>query len=476
MQKNKKYPKAALCLLLASVSTLSMILASCVPWDINAGIDSSIIVISKETNSTATSAEVSIPAEPGQTEAPSIKDVKNIAPDIVVVGGTCEKDAVVTIKGGKKTVTVNSKNGYFIAEVTLANDSTTVLEAVAEAEGKETSKPRTFTASYNAAVAKREGGNNVSVGKNSQLYFDYNLEDYTGQNLLTQTELRTIKNFVNDKVNNLQTRGQGQEIGLLYVLVPDYTTIYPECLPDDATNETSLTRYKQVADTLKQTSAIIIDMYDIFMANKDKALYRTTDSRLTEYGSYLVYQEICNQLAKRFPAAAARSLDEFETKEVTNVIAGNLFKKLGLSREYYTETITDLVPKFDLKIGYEKDSSFNTVNISDIRKYAADNDYTPYETTESETSASDKKTVTINDRFIIRTGRKELPSALIYRDDMTYSMIDILAERFNNALFAKSGDFTVNLTDASRHYSEGKSMVDYIIVILSEGNIQKVTG
>jgi len=475
MQKNKKTSKAALCLLLASVSALAMVLTSCVPWDIDAGIDNSIIEISKETKSVAESVEVSIPTDPGETEAPSIKDVKNIAPDVVVIGGTCEEGAVVTIKGGKKTVTVNSKNGYFIAEVTLANDTRTVLEAIAEVEGKMESKPRTFTATFNASVERRTGGYNVSVGKDSQLYFDYNLEDYTGENLLTQSELRNICNFVNDKVNNLEARAQGQNSDLIYVLVPDFTTIYPDCLPDEATNETSLTRYKQVSDALKQTSAIVIDMYDIFMENKDKPLYRTTDSRLTEYGSYLVYQEICSKLAINFPAAAPRSLDEFDVKEIENVIAGNLFKRLGLSREYYTETIPDLVPKFDLKIGYDKESSFNTVNISDIRKYAAEKDYTPYELSASE-AASDNKPVTINDRFIIRTGREELPSALIYRDDMTFSMIDILAERFNNALFAKSGDYTINLTDASRHYSEGKALVDYIIVILSEGNIQKVAG
>lgn len=475
MQKNKKYSKAAISLLLASVSALSMILASCVPWDIDSDFDESLIVISKEVVSKATSSEAYIETDPDSTEAPSIKDIKNIAPNVVVIGGTCEQNAVVTIKGGKEEVTVKSKNGYFVAEITLSGDSTAVLEARAEVEGKKESKPRTFTASYDATVEKREGGYNVSVGNDSQLYFDYNLEDYTGKNLFTQTQLRNIKDFVNDKVNNLESRAVGQKVGLIYVLVPDFTSIYPDCFPEDAEIETSTTRYKQVAETIKQTGAIVIDMFDIFNANKDKAIYRSTDSRLTEYGSYLVYEQICKQLAVNFPKAAARSLDEFDKKEVENVIAGNLFKRLGLTREYYTETITDYIPKFDLKIGYEKESNFNTVNISDIKKYAAENDFTPYEASASETSG-DNKTITINDRFIIRTGREDLPSALIYRDDMTFSMMDILAERFNNALFAKSGDFTINLTDASRHYTEGKELVDYVIVIMSEGNFNKITG
>ena len=475
MQKNKKYSWAAISLLLASVSALSLVFASCVPFDIDTG-DDSIAVISRAESSKETSTEVSIPTDEGSTEAPSIKDIKNIAPDIVVIAGTCEKDAVVTIKGGKEEVTVKSKNGYFIAEIKLANDSTTILEAIAEVEGKKESKPRTLTASYNATVEKREGGNNVSVGNDSQLYFDYNLDDYTGKNLFTQSELRNIKNFVNDKVNNLETRAKGQKVGLIYVLVPDDTTINPGCLPADAKNESSSTRYKQVADALKQTSATVIDMYDIFNAKKDESIYRTTDSRLTEYGSYLVYEQICKQLSVNFPNAAARSLDQFDKKEVDNVIAGDLFKRLGLSTEHYTETLTDYTPKFDLKLGYQKDSSFNTVNISDIKKYAAENDYTPYVVNADENSKSSDKTVTINDRFIIRTGREDLPSALIYRDDSTFSMVDILAERFNNAMFAKSGDFTVNLTDASRHYSQDKNLVDYIIVILSEGNVQKITG
>jgi hypothetical protein len=228
MQKNKKYSKAAISLLLASVSALSLIFASCVPIEIDTGIDDSIQIISRETVSRETSFETSIPTAEGSTEAPSIKDVKNIAPNVVVIGGTCEQGAVITIKGGKEEVTVNSRNSYFVAEVTLPGDSTVVLEAIAAVEGKNESEPRTFTASYDATVEKLEGGYSVSVGNNSQLYFDYNLDDYTGKNLLTQTELRNIKKFVNEKVNNLEARAAGQKVGLSmywFPILPRYIRI-----------------------------------------------------------------------------------------------------------------------------------------------------------------------------------------------------------------------------------------------------------
>ena len=78
--------------------------------------------------------------------------------------------------------------------------------------------------------------------------------------------------------------------------------------------------------------------------------------------------------------------------------------------------------------------------------------------------------------MIFGSGRTNLPSALIYRDDSVLPFYDILAERFNNVMFAASGDFTINMADAERYSGGTKSLVDYVIIIVSESNVDKTFG
>lgn len=470
MQTNTKKTKAVI-ILLALVSALTVILSACVP---NTGIeDESIPPIELGSKEPAESIDTDESTPEGYTEKPKICDVRNITAEVVVIAGTCEDNAVVTIKSVAEEVTVQSKNGHFIAEVNLSNTTTTMFEATAIVEGKERSEPRSLTAKYNATAEKRKDKYSVSIGTDSQLYFDSFLENFNGENLLTQTQLRNFKSFINKKVANVENRADGQDVELIYVLVPDVTTIYPEILPEDVKKETNNTRYKQISEALSQTNAALIDMYDVLMNEKDSAefeIFRRNDSHLTEYGAFLVYQEIANKMSENFPEAAPRKLDEF-TKNDVDSIGGDYMTYLGMTNECYKEKVVDLEPQFDLKKGYDEESNFTTVNIDNIKKYNSENDYSIYSGIHED---DDEDVIGINDRINVRTNRPDLPSALIYRDDSVFSMIDILAERFNNAMIAKSGDYTVNLTDASRHNSEGKSLVDYIIVVVSESNVEDI--
>lgn len=79
-------------------------------------------------------------------------------------------------------------------------------------------------------------------------------------------------------------------------------------------------------------------------------------------------------------------------------------------------------------------------------------------------------------RTYFRTENTDLPCALVYRDDSAATLTPLLAERLCNSMFALSGDFTINLTDAGRHNGEGRSIVDYVIVITGESNIDKILG
>lgn len=445
------------------LGTLLAVLAACDTNKIKGtSFIDSIPDIPSDIESSSDESAVSDPEPaPGQAHMPVISTTKNITPGFVLVTGTCDEGATVKISGGKEDVTVKSLDGYFMAEVEMVTTSVSVLEAVAYSDTLKESEVRSFDVQYDATAEPRVDGNSVTVGSNSYLIFDSVMSDYLGSNLLSQTELKNFKDFVNNKCANLKKRAGTYPATLIYVLIPDSVTIYKDRLPADAKQDSYKTRYDYVSEALAETNATLIDMRDIFLSVKDEhQLYQNTDSHLTEYGAYLVYKEICDVMAERFPAAAARDLETEFTATTTTVKGGDLAYYAGVDREVITETVTRYTPKFNLRMGKWENFDFY---ISDLEKYVGDDDARLV-------SGADGAA----QRVVFKTERNDLPCALIYRDDNSIPMFSALAERFNNVMFAKSGDYTVNMTDAQRYKGGSHSTVDYIIVMVTENNIDKI--
>ena len=251
----------------------------------------------------------------------------------------------------------------------------------------------------------------------------------------------------------------------MYVYIPDYATIYSEYLPASAVKETTTTRLEQISENLNGSAAVILDMTDVLLAAKEEGeypVYNVTDGHLSEYGGYLVYKAICDVMMKEYPDAAARALSEFDISyELKD--GGSLVHYLGADKTVIRENAVVLSPKFSLNVGV---GGATGINISEVTKYEEGS-------VEMYTGTEEKNTT---ERVIFGTGRTNLPSALIYRDDSVLPFYDILAERFNNVMFAASGDFTINMADAERYSGGTKSLVDYVIIIVSESNVDKTFG
>ena len=197
-------------------------------------------------------------------------------------------------------------------------------------------------------------------------------------------------------------------------------------------------------------------------------LYRETDSALSDYGAYIAYRELMNKVAETFPNAAPRALEEFEWSSV-QVKGGNLVGYRELDGEVITEEIIAAVPNFDLEFG--KDSAGSS-KISSLNKYvnAEEGDYNFFLTADNNDDING-----IAERWLIdatdRTDITDLPSALVYRDYSSLSFSDILAERFSKCMLGKMNDLDINLSTAPQYANDGDAVVDYIIVILSEENM-----
>ncbi len=412
---------------------------------------------------------------PGENQsiAPTVTDIVYMNPTTIAITGTCEDGSVIEVSCGDSVSTTNSKDGYFVIEFKLPSD-TNLVSITAQQGDKEKSKPWDELLYKDATADSRHDGMSVSVGLDSSLYFDYMAVNANGSNLYTASQLNTIRNTVSNNVTMYNNKAVGQTVEMIYVLIPDATTIYDGVFPEGIVKAPTTTVYDQVSETLKNTRATVIDMRDVFNAlladesfeAKDR-FFRTTDSALTDYGAYLTYCEIMNRVAERFPSATARGEEDFTWSEPKTVLGGNMVIYRELDNTVITEDIITATPNFDLKLGTD---GTGTSSIASLKKYVdAENGNYTYFTTSNNSDGING----VAERLFIDTQRTDagLPTAVIYRDYSSFSFTDILLERFEKTLLIRNGDFNVEFTGLNQYAGEGDSIVDYVIVILSEENM-----
>ncbi|MBR2901417.1 MAG: hypothetical protein IKC39_04155 [Clostridia bacterium] len=450
-------------MMLGLVMMLAVVLSACVNTDdVPEIMDTSFVEDTSEVMDD-TSEERDLTTEPGHTDAPIVTNVINITPDTVAISGTCEEGAVIRVKGGEEEVTANSRDGYFIIETKLPYKNN-LLQITAKVEGEEESKVWEEIARFNATADTRLDGNSVSVGVDSLLYLDKTVGDANGDNVYTESQLTAIKNLVSDNITAYINRSSGKEVEMIYVLIPNSTSIYSDVYPEGLIEKPATTVYDQVLNTLNKTRATVVDMRAIFNnVAKDEAvinkggLYRVTDSSLSHYGAYLTYAEVMKAVSTRFPEAAAKAEGDFDWKNV-KALGGDLVKYRELDKNIITEEIVVSLPKF------MEDEALATINT--VVKYndTEKNDYSYY------TDVREDEITGVAERFVTETKRDNLPDAIIYRDYSSLPFSDILAERFNNVVMESAGNFTFDATSVVQ-YSP-----DYVIFVLSEDNMDTAFG
>ncbi|MBQ1206729.1 MAG: hypothetical protein IIX67_05920 [Clostridia bacterium] len=468
-------------ILLGLVMMLTVVLASCVdltdvPDFYN---DPSFNLNESEENSNKESDE-EVSVDDKTTAVPTVAGVVNIEPTKVAVYGTCEENATITVEGGIETAQTKAHGSYYVIEVDIHNRDT-LLRITAKSDDKENASPeKEIIARKDATADTLLDGNSVSIGLDSRLYFDKFVEDASGKNLYTASQLSAIREYVSDTVTSYYNdRAGSQAVELIYVLVPNSSTLDlangTAVFPEGVLSETNSTIYSQVLETLGQTRATVVDLLSVFKeASADSEaiakygnIYRETDSALSDYGAYLAYAEIMNVVAQRFPDAAPKTLDDF-TWTPKQIMGGNLVKYRGLDQSVINENSIIATPNFSLDYGT---NGAGSSKISALNKFVdkAEGDYNYFTDINTDDGLNG-----IAERWLIDDTTRtdvDLPSALIYRDYSSLAFSDILSERFGKVLLGKSGELAINLS-ATAQYAEGDDkVVDYIIVIVSEENL-----
>ncbi len=415
------------------------------------------------------------PAE-GQTAMPKVTQCYNINQTQVLIAGTCEENATINVSavgGGKSESVANGTN--FAITVDVGEQEATNVQITATAEGKTASEMRVITAGYVAS----EAGNTVNptlLFDKIVLFLKKTLDVTDSSAIRTNTALNTFCTLVNSYVNTINIKKYDTEV--IYVLIPSKYSINPELAGVENADELNkVTLFTQAKGILEASDATVIDLTEALKAaGDDYPLYYRTYSAWSEYAAFIGYTEVMNYIAQKYPAAAPRPITEFDIKE-TVAQGGDLAYYLGLDRAQFTETVYDLVPKFDLNIGDklevaegEEDKSHL---ISDVQQYidSANGNFLPCNEYFASKEVTPITSVYADAEVGFYTGRADLPTALIYRDDYSIPMFDMLAERFNNSLFMSGGVFNVNVGKGVPYAAEGKGNVDYIIVFASEENL-----
>jgi alginate O-acetyltransferase complex protein AlgJ len=197
---------------------------------------------------------------------------------------------------------------------------------------------------YSREMEKRfglSGVSNVMAGKEGWYFFarDNVLDDFRGISPLTEHQLISWKADLVRKKDWLAKQG----IQYLFVLPPSKPTIYPEYLPEAFQNAKGVTHLEQLIDYLdKDPDVDIVNPKPELLKAKTKTrLYYKTDTHWNDYGAFVAYKEIINQISRWFPEDPFK-YDFYFHDALKEAPGGDLAKMLDLHK-----TLKEMIP--DLK-------------------------------------------------------------------------------------------------------------------------------
>lgn len=149
----------------------------------------------------------------------------------------------------------------------------------------------------------------VIVGKDNWLFLGESkmgvVSLHDGTYPLSQSQLEIIRNNVIEKHNWLKERG----IGYMLLIAPDKHSIYSQNLPSYIDRNKIDEKYDQLKSVLKEEVNFIDVKPDLRRHIKDSPtdLYLKYDSHWSDYGAFVAYQSIIEQVRLKYPRFNLRS-------------------------------------------------------------------------------------------------------------------------------------------------------------------------
>ena len=432
--------KKNLCFVLLLFLAISVLLGACnTPPEDNSS--AAPTVSTAEPSAQESSAEESSVASEDPEDAPNNIKVLYISysekPYFAMVG-TCTEGAVVTAECNGETVSSNSYKGWFSLRL-LCKGSSAEVKLSESVDGEMLGESSTVT------VRPRTPGSDmwpVVTGGDFQFFFQKMLPDYQGKNIPGSSAFSSLTKRVSDHLSQLRKYNENAEI--IYLIVPASMTVYPELVPETYGELADETRLTNTIDAINAGGGIAIDLQSIFAEHKndEMPLYYKLDSHWSDYGAFVAYQALFEEVAKKFPQAAPRSADEFNWNP-DYYESGDMTYYLAMSQSKVKE--------------YAYYRTFN---------FDAPSQVTKTDRYRSKTMLCYSDEVTYEN--VIDTNRDDLPSCVVIRDSYSTQIYDLIAERMDKTHYLGMWGYR---WDQSIMASEKP---DYVIYVVAEWNLDAI--
>lgn len=243
----------------------------------------------------------------------------------------------------------------------------------------------------------------VIQGKNGWLYYKDSLDDYLGQDLLSDRSLFNIAHMLSMTQQALEEKG----VNFLFTIAPNKNSLYGDNMPYyDKLKVSDQTNRENLESWLKTEKVAYADLYQALM-EEDEVLYHARDSHWNNKGAALAADVLMDALDKDH--------DSYEGESYT------------VRRDYTGDLDTMLYPlasTADDEIYYDKETTYATV--------------------EEIQSNFDPRITTVNP---VKEG-----SLVMYRDSFGNALLPYMADAYANAYFSRGIPY--QLMDVETHSAD----------------------
>ena len=243
----------------------------------------------------------------------------------------------------------------------------------------------------------------VIQGKNGWLYYKDSLDDYLGQDLLSDRSLFNIAHMLSMTQQALEEKG----VNFLFTIAPNKNSLYGDNMPYyDKLKVSGQTNRENLEDWLKTEKVAYADLYQALM-EENEVLYQARDSHWNNKGAALAADVLMDALGKDH--------DSYEGESYT------------VRRDYTGDLDTMLYPlasTADDEIYYDKETTYATV--------------------EEIQSNFDPRITTVNP---VKEG-----SLVMYRDSFGNALLPYMADAYANAYFSRGIPY--QLMDVETHSAD----------------------
>ena len=243
----------------------------------------------------------------------------------------------------------------------------------------------------------------VIQGKNGWLYYKDSLDDYLGQDLLSDRSLFNIAHMLSMTQQALEEKG----VNFLFTIAPNKNSLYGDNMPYyDKLKVSDQTNRENLESWLTTEKVAYADLYQALM-EEDEVLYHARDSHWNNKGAALAADVLMDALGKDH--------DSYERESYT------------VRRDYTGDLDTMLYPlasTADDEIYYDKETTYATV--------------------EEIQSNFDPRITTVNP---VKEG-----SLVMYRDSFGNALLPYMADAYANAYFSRGIPY--QLMDVETHSAD----------------------